>query len=63
MKFHPRRARGIWSQINRDKAAELIAAGRMRPCGLREVEKAKADGWWDAAYAGQLREGHLPYPK
>jgi uncharacterized protein YdeI (YjbR/CyaY-like superfamily) len=52
-RFTPRRPRGKWSQINRDKAEELIAAGAMRPAGLAEVEAAKADGRWDAAYAGQ----------
>jgi uncharacterized protein YdeI (YjbR/CyaY-like superfamily) len=51
-KFTPRRVRSKWSRINRDKALELIDAGRMRPAGLREVELAKADGRWDAAYAG-----------
>jgi uncharacterized protein YdeI (YjbR/CyaY-like superfamily) len=52
-RFTPRRPRGKWSQINREKAEELIAAGAMRPAGLTEVEAAKADGRWDAAYAGQ----------
>lgn len=52
-RFTPRRPRGKWSQINRAKAEELIAAGEMRPAGLAEVEAAKADGRWDAAYAGQ----------
>lgn len=52
-RFTPRRPRGKWSQINRAKAEELIAAGAMRPAGLAEVEAAKADGRWDAAYAGQ----------
>jgi uncharacterized protein YdeI (YjbR/CyaY-like superfamily) len=52
-RFTPRRPRGKWSQINRAKAEELIAAGAMRPAGLAEVERAKADGRWDAAYAGQ----------
>ena len=50
--FGPRRARSIWSRINRDKALALIEAGRMLPPGLAEVERAKADGRWDAAYAG-----------
>jgi len=50
--FGPRRARSIWSRINRDKALALIEAGRMQPPGLAEVERAKADGRWDAAYAG-----------
>jgi uncharacterized protein YdeI (YjbR/CyaY-like superfamily) len=52
-KFTPRRAKSIWSQINREKALALIAAGRMQPAGLRQVELAKADGHWDAAYASQ----------
>ncbi len=52
-RFTPRRPRGKWSQINRSKVEELIAAGSMRPAGLAEVEAAKADGRWDAAYAGQ----------
>src|SRR5438105_5390825 len=48
----PRKPRSRWSQINRERAESLIAAGRMRPAGRREVEAAKADGRWDAAYAG-----------
>ena len=52
-RFTPRRPRGRWSLINREKAEGLIAAGEMRPAGLAEVEAAKADGRWDAAYAGQ----------
>jgi uncharacterized protein YdeI (YjbR/CyaY-like superfamily) len=52
-RFTPRGPRSKWSQINRDKADALIAAGTMRPAGLREVERARADGRWDAAYAGQ----------
>src|SRR3954471_1492089 len=50
--FGPRRARSIWSVINRDKATALIEEGRMQPAGLAEVERAKADGRWDAAYGG-----------
>ena len=51
VKFTPRRARSKWSKINRDNAQRLIACGRMTPRGLKEIEKAKADGRWDAAYA------------
>ncbi len=54
-RFTPRRPRGRWSRINREKAEGLIAAGRMRPAGLAEVEAAKADGRWEAAYEGQRR--------
>jgi len=50
-RFTPRRPRSKWSQINREHIARLTAAGRMRPRGLAEVEAAKADGRWDAAYA------------
>jgi len=49
-RFTPRKPRSKWSQVNRGKVARLIEAGRMRPAGLREVERAKADGRWDAAY-------------
>jgi uncharacterized protein YdeI (YjbR/CyaY-like superfamily) len=50
-RFTPRAARSKWSQINRAKALALIETGRMKPAGLREVERAKADGRWEAAYA------------
>ena len=50
-RFTPRKTRSIWSQVNRDHVARLVAAGRMRPPGLRQVEAAQADGRWDAAYA------------
>jgi uncharacterized protein YdeI (YjbR/CyaY-like superfamily) len=52
-RFTPRSRRSRWSRINRDKAKQLIAAGRMRPAGLAEIERARADGRWDAAYDGQ----------
>ena len=48
----PRKRGSRWSRINRDKAEALIAAGRMQPAGHREVEAARADGRWDAAYSG-----------
>ena len=54
-KYVPRRPRSIWSQINVAKVEALTAAGRMRPPGLAEVEAARADGRWAAAYSG--REG------
>ncbi len=50
-RYSPRRARSIWSQINRDHVARLIRAGRMTPHGLKQVDAAKADGRWKAAYA------------
>lgn len=51
-RFTPRRARSKWSKINVDKIAELEIAGRMRPAGVTQVESAKADGRWEAAYSG-----------
>lgn len=51
-RFTPRRPKGLWSKINIGHVERLIAAGRMRDGGLREVEAAKADGRWDAAYDG-----------
>jgi uncharacterized protein YdeI (YjbR/CyaY-like superfamily) len=52
-KYVPRRPRSRWSQVNVRKVEVLIAAGRMRPSGLAEVEAAQADGRWDAAYESQ----------
>jgi uncharacterized protein YdeI (YjbR/CyaY-like superfamily) len=52
-KFTGRRARSLWSTRNVEKVAKLIEAERMRPAGLEQVELAKADGRWDAAYEGQ----------
>jgi len=54
-RFTPRRPRSRWSRINREKVERLTADGRMRPAGLLEVERAKADGRWEAAYEGQKR--------
>lgn len=54
-KFTPRGARSMWSKINREKATALIAAGKMMPSGLAEVERAKKDGRWDRAYESQSR--------
>jgi len=49
-RFTPRRPRSKWSKVNREKVAELIERDEMKDAGLREVERAKADGRWDAAY-------------
>jgi len=54
-RFTPRKPGGRWSKINTERAAALIETGRMRPAGLREVELARADGRWDAAYEPQSR--------
>jgi uncharacterized protein YdeI (YjbR/CyaY-like superfamily) len=54
-KFTPRRPKSVWSKINCGRATELLAAGKMRPAGLRQVEQAKADGRWEAAYESQSK--------
>ncbi len=52
-KFTPRRAKSGWSKINCQKAEDLIVGGKMREAGLKEVERAKQDGRWEAAYESQ----------
>jgi uncharacterized protein YdeI (YjbR/CyaY-like superfamily) len=49
-RFTPRRPRSIWSKVNRARAEALVAAGRMQASGQAEIDRAKADGRWDAAY-------------
>ncbi len=49
-RFTPRSAKSIWSKINRQRALKLIQEGRMETAGLEEIERAKSDGRWDAAY-------------
>ena len=49
-KFGPRARTSLWSRINREKALALVAAGRMRPPGMAEIERAKGDGRWKGAY-------------
>ncbi|GAB2530968.1 YdeI/OmpD-associated family protein [Paramicrobacterium agarici] len=49
--FMPRREGSRWSRLNRERADALIAAGRMRPAGQREIDRAKANGSWESAYA------------
>jgi uncharacterized protein YdeI (YjbR/CyaY-like superfamily) len=58
-RFTPRKAKSGWSKINRDHAERLITEGRMREPGLKTVLAAKADGRWDAAYAGR---GGIEFP-
>jgi len=52
-RFMPRRPRSIWSKVNREKALALIANGEMTQAGLVEIERAKTDGRWEAAYDSQ----------
>ena len=59
-RYCPRRARSTWSQVNVEKVARLTAQGRMRPAGQAEVDAARADGRWDAAYE---RQSHRHRPR
>jgi uncharacterized protein YdeI (YjbR/CyaY-like superfamily) len=59
-RFTPRGPKSIWSKINRQKALGLIEAGTMKPAGLAEVERAKKDGRWEAAYDSQSRSAVPP---
>lgn len=70
-KYTPRRKKSLWSKVNIAKVEALIADGRMQAPGLAEIEKAKSDGRWDAAYESQrnavdpddLLEAFKTYPK
>ena len=55
LRFTRRRSRSVWSKINRVRVEKLVRAGRMRPAGLAEVERARQDGRWDAAYDSPSR--------
>jgi uncharacterized protein YdeI (YjbR/CyaY-like superfamily) len=59
-RFTPRRARSLWSKVNREKAEALIQSGRMQPGGMAEIDRAKADGRWDAAYDSASTAGVPP---
>lgn len=50
-RYTPRREKSLWSQINREHVARLVKAGRMTPHGQKQIDAAKADGRWNAAYA------------
>ncbi len=54
-KFTPRSPKSIWSKVNCGKATVLMAEGRMQPAGMQQVELAKADGRWEAAYESQSK--------
>jgi uncharacterized protein YdeI (YjbR/CyaY-like superfamily) len=61
-RFTPRRPKSIWSQVNRDHVARLSKAGRMTPHGRRQIDAAKTDGRWDAAYAPIRRTTEATIP-
>lgn len=59
-RFTPRTAKSLWSKINKAKAESLVASGRMRSAGLHEIERARKDGRWDAAYSS-ARTATVPH--
>ncbi|MFC1919122.1 YdeI family protein [Chloroflexota bacterium] len=56
LRYSPRKAKSVWSMINKDKAELLIAQGRMTAAGLAKVEEAKKNGYWYTAYTNKIRE-------
>ena len=56
LRYSPRKANSVWSKINRDKAEQLIAQGRMTRAGLAKIEEAKRNGYWDAAYTNKTKD-------
>jgi uncharacterized protein YdeI (YjbR/CyaY-like superfamily) len=62
-RYTPRRPKSLWSQINRDHVARLTRAGRMQPAGQQQIDAAKSDGRWAAAYAPIRSMSHASVPK
>ena len=60
LKYSPRKPKSVWSKINKEKAVELIASGKMTKAGLEKIEEAKKQGLWDKAYTNLLGE-KLPF--
>ena len=60
VRFTPRSARSRWSEVNRATALRLMQEGRVSPAGMRQIEAARLDGRWDAAYAPQSKAAVPP---
>ena len=56
LRFSPRKKKSVWSRINRDKAEQLIAEGKMTPAGLVKIEEARSNGTWENAYTNKKKE-------
>jgi len=56
LKYTPRKQKSVWSKINKEKAEELIASGKMTQAGLEKIEEAKKQGLWDIAYTNLVKE-------
>jgi uncharacterized protein YdeI (YjbR/CyaY-like superfamily) len=60
LRYSPRKAKSVWSKINKERAERLIESGRMTRAGLASIEEAKRSGSWDAAYTSRKKEGMPP---
>ncbi len=60
LKYSPRKPKSVWSKINKEKAVELIASGKMTKAGLEKIEEAKKQGLWDKTYTNLVGE-KLPF--
>jgi uncharacterized protein YdeI (YjbR/CyaY-like superfamily) len=56
LKYSPRKPKSVWSKINKEKAEEMIACGKMTQMGLDKIKEAKKHGLWDAAYTNKVKE-------
>ena len=56
VRFTPRKAKSVWSKINRERAEKLVASGRMTGTGLAKINEAKESGFWDNAYTNRTRD-------
>jgi len=56
IRYSPRKAKSLWSKINKEKTELLIAQDRMAPAGLAKVEEAKKNGYWHLAYTSMIKE-------
>jgi len=56
LKYSPRKSKSVWSKINKEKAEELIASGKMTRAGLDKIEEAKKQGLWDTAYTNLVKD-------
>ena len=56
IRYSPRKARSVWSKLNKEKAEQLIASGRMTYAGLAKIKAAKNNGYWDSAYTNRVTD-------
>ena len=56
VRYSPRKAKSVWSKLNKDKAEQLIESGKMTQAGLAKIEEAKSNGYWDSAYTNRIMD-------